>query len=357
MRRFIKHLLASACYYSGLMALLSLARRLSGQTEPYMILMYHRVVEDIRSRTEYTQAGINISLAAFEKQMAFLAKEYSVVPLGQLVAHLQQGTPLPRRALVITFDDGWRDNFTLAYPILKKYDLPATIFVSTDFIESAEKFWFLRVGFYLEEGKLTTAQLADVLQELYGDNGGEQHGKTVTRDYLEWVASDHDRFMEALKELDQKNLRRALGELMCRSRLTDDKWPDRRWTLSWDDIRAMDPSLIEIGSHARSHQILTQMSSAEIRRELVESKLLIEEKTGRPVTSIAYPNGDHNEEVRRLARETGYHCGIATHNPEGTALMRDIYALQRVGVHEGVSSTATGRFSPALFACYLRRLF
>lgn len=357
MRRLIKQLLAAGCYYCGLSALLTTLRPGSGSVERYTILMYHRVVEDAEAHTEYTQPGIAVSAHSFDRQIAFLARHYTIIPLGQLAECLRQSAPIPPRALVITFDDGWRDNFTLAYPILRKYRAPATIFVSTDFVETNLKFWFLRIGYYLTEGNLSAGQLADILEELLGGNGGEHRGQPLTRGYLEWLASDHDRFIESLKDLDADGMKRAIALLVNRTGLTDDRWPERRWTLSWAEMKEMDPELIEIGSHGLSHQILTTMSPAEVRRELVESKLLIEEKIGRPVTSIAYPNGNHDEEIRRLTKEAGYRCGIATHDPEGTALTRDIYALQRIGVHEGVSSGALGGFSPALFSCYLRRLF
>lgn len=356
MRRLIKQLLAAGCHYGGLSGLLTPRRANSGATDQYLILMYHRVVEEMAARTEYTQPGIAVSARSFERQIAFLKRHYTIMPLAQLAERLHTKTPVAPRTVVITFDDGWQDNFTLAYPILKKYDAPATIFVSTDFVESNQKFWFLRVGYYLAEGKLSQSQLAELLGELLGDNGGEHRGQPLTRDYLAWLAADHDRFIESLKDLDSAGMKRAVTLLIKRTGLSDDTWPQRRWTLSWDEMRHMDPSLIEIGSHGLSHQILTTMSPAEVRRELMESKLLIEEKIGRPVTSIAYPNGNHDAEVRRLARETGYRCGIATHDAEG-AETRDLYALQRIGVHDGVSSGAFGGFSPALFASYLKRLF
>jgi peptidoglycan/xylan/chitin deacetylase (PgdA/CDA1 family) len=357
MRRLVKQFLAAGCYYCGLSQLLAAFRPKSGSTEQYLILMYHRVVDDMGAGTEYTQPGIAVSTRSFERQIAFLSRRYTILPLRQLADRLRSGTAIPPRTVVITFDDGWRDNFTLAYPILRKYNAPATIFVSTDFIETNQKFWFLRMGYYLTEGKLAVGQLADILEELFGGTSGGHREQPLTRDYLEWLASDHDRFIEALKDLDGSGMKRAIALLVNRTGLTDDKWPDRRWTLSWEEMKGMDPSLIEIGSHGLSHQILTTMTPAEIRRELVDSKLLIEERTGRPVTSIAYPNGNHDEAIRRLTKEAGYTCGIATHAPAGTALTRDIYALQRIGVHEGVSSGALGGFSPALFSCYLKRLF
>jgi peptidoglycan/xylan/chitin deacetylase (PgdA/CDA1 family) len=127
--------------------------------------------------------------------------------------------------------------------------------------------------------------------------------------------------------------------------------------LSWEEVQACDGSLIEFGSHGRSHQILTRMAIDEARDELLTSRQLIEERLGRKVVSFAYPNGDYSGEIKRLARQAGYEYALAIHPSREETAARDIFALPRRGVHEGVCRGAGGGFSPALFAAFLEGIF
>jgi len=322
-----------------------------------VILMYHRVIEDPDSPQEYTQPGIAVSNRSFDLQMAFLAKKYHVLRLDQLIKLLQNGRRLPRRCAVITFDDGWRDNFLNAYPILQRHNLPATIFLSTDFIGTGRKFWFLQVGFLLADGKLSAKDLVEILEKVQCDSSKTiPSGSDKSRD-IGLIAVDPNLFMEYLKQFSRSTIKKIIADMICRSGLSHTEWPDREWTLTWEDIKQMSPEIVEFGSHGCSHNILTIMEADEICRELMESKKLIEEKIQKPVRSFAYPNGDYNDQIKELVQKAGYDCAVTVIGCNAAETPDDRYALRRINVNEGSTLGPAGRFSRSMFACLIEGIF
>ncbi len=103
--------------------------------------MYHRVILP-KALPYRLEPGMYVTPESFFTQMKFLEEYTHVIPLEELLEKLESGQPLKPRTVVITFDDGWRDNFTNAYPVLKALKLPATIFLPTSYIEEDKLFWF-----------------------------------------------------------------------------------------------------------------------------------------------------------------------------------------------------------------------
>ena len=148
MKKFIKTAVAGFMYYSGLLRFFVFLKRITTGSGACIVLTYHRVIPpaDCPARPEKWECyrslpGIVVSPEMFAKQIEFIVKRYNVIPLMDLVGHLERGKRIPRRSAVITFDDGWRDNFVYAFPVLKKYQVPATIFLTTGFIGTTKLFW------------------------------------------------------------------------------------------------------------------------------------------------------------------------------------------------------------------------
>ena len=346
-RTGVKHCLVATAYYTGVLALMKAVLRTAPAERP-LILMYHRVLENIARDNRYVQDGIAVSGEAFDKQMRYLAANYRPVTLQALVASLQGGPPLPKKAVAVTFDDGWRDNYTSAYPILKKYEIPATIFLTTDFIDSSDPFWFVEASLLWEEGKFTTEQLSDILSPLQKNENPPPSLKALDLNKIKFLTEDCDAFLEVLKECDYETIGSILKRMAAAGGIDTKGYTKERRMLSWEEINDMAPELIDFGSHGLTHRIMTTASPETVREELSQSKTVIEEKTGRRVDFFAYPNGNYDDTVKNLVRETGYRAAIATSRPEKHEAF-DLYALKRIGLHEGVSAGMTGRFSPALF--------
>ncbi|HNX96665.1 MAG TPA: polysaccharide deacetylase family protein, partial [Candidatus Aminicenantes bacterium] len=140
-KRILKYTWAHLWFDTGLLALVEWLRNLRPRGRPLAILMYHRVVPPEWARRVLSHPDIVVSAASFRQQVAFLAARYRVIPLADFVTAAQAGTPPPARAVVLTFDDGWEDNYQTAFPVLRAAGLSATVFLTAGLIGSREMFW------------------------------------------------------------------------------------------------------------------------------------------------------------------------------------------------------------------------
>ena len=349
LRKIVKQALASLIFYSGFLTLyLHLVRRLSSGSD-FTILMYHQVLDVECHRGNHLPSGMVMLENTFDRQMKYLKEHFNVITLDELISCLKDKKSPPSGSVVISFDDGWRDNYIFAFPILKKYDLPATIFLSTDYISTSKVFWFHLVSLILQARALTSQKMIGILNRV--EQVSQQEKRLLTQYY-----SSGDVFIEKLKTIKPDIQEKIIREMIKESDIRTKEIGKRRWMLNWEEIKEMGENKISFGSHARSHRILTHLNLDEIKKELTESKRAIEEKTKGPVDFFAYPNGDHAPRIKELVKETGYLCACTV---EGTGKKQnetDLFALPRIGIHEGMSIGIGGGFSKALFACHIAGL-
>lgn len=143
-KKMIKLILAGLFYYSGLLCLFAFLKRIFLPYGDLVILMYHCILDSANKEKGYFQPGLIVSQQVFDRQMSYLARNHNLLSLEQLIEIFKNNKPIPKRTVVITFDDGWGDNYLYAYPILKKHRVPATIFLSTDFVDTHKMFWFYK---------------------------------------------------------------------------------------------------------------------------------------------------------------------------------------------------------------------
>jgi peptidoglycan/xylan/chitin deacetylase (PgdA/CDA1 family) len=309
-----------------------------------LVLTYHRVLEKWEPALDYSQPGMVVTVPTFERQLAFLARHFEVVPLGALLD--EPGAAARRPRCVITFDDGWRDNYELAYPILRERGVPATVFLTTDFVGTERVFWHTELIHLLLGGDLAVflrgeralagypAAVRDALRRCAG--AGRAAGAADTDEVVETVKARC-----ADSRIDQliDTLARAAG-------LHRPLLPGRRFFLDWDQVREMAAGGIEFGSHGRSHRILTRLSTQDATEELVGSKMAIEARLGRKVVHVAFPNEDANPTLLGVAARAGYRTACVG---AGAGVASGIRALRRVGMHEGA-----GGDDALLALCLLR---
>src|SRR3990170_659729 len=349
-KNIIKLSLAVGVYYSGLLALLGFLKRVFLPYSDLTILMYHCVIDDADKRAGYYQPGLIVSQQVFDKQMSFLSKNYKLLSLETVVKLIQNKKSIPRRAMVITFDDGWRNNYSCAYPILKRYMVPATIFVSTDFVDTYRMFWFLQIKLLVGERNSSKKILNDILARLGKEANPFPSAGSPNLTNVYSIESGVDELIEKIKYLNPKIQEKIIDSLIAATNTCMDKWKKERWVLNWDEINQMIQDNIDFGSHGQSHRILTTLSESEVLIELIQSKKIIEDRTGKEVHCFAYPNGDCNSRIRQIVQEAGYSCAVTTKGCEERKRKSDLYALRRVGVHEDMSVDPWGRFSKAMFA-------
>ena len=200
------------------------------------VIMYHSM--DYNDK----DTKLTVSPEAFARQMEFLYRhKYNVVGMDKIVSYLEKKEPIPPKTIAITFDDGLYDNYKYAYPVLKKYNLPATFFI-------------------------------------------------------------------IIKKIGEPGY------------------------VGWKEIKEMaDSGVITIGSHTVMHFWLPAMGSKELKRELEDSRAILEKGIGRPVLTLCYPIGAHDERVEGAVKAAGYMCAVGT-NPGRSAPNDDVFAVKRIKI-------------------------
>lgn len=272
------------------------------------ILFYHKV--------DYNAApffGVAVGPDVFERQIRFLKRHYKIVDLSALNQLEQLDLTYSTDVIVITFDDGYRNNYTHAFPILKKYNVPATIFLATDYIGNNQLLWHDKLSWILYKAVNLPGSRRLMKFELSQEIIGE-----VER-FLAADSSGRVSILRSLVALLKAYSAQERGEVI--KRLAEacrvNTWPgdDERPMLSWDEVIEMSKYGISFGSHSMSHPVLSDISVEEARREIVESKNIIEEQIQKPVTTFAYPYGkyrDYTDEVTKVLFDEGFEYACTT---------------------------------------------
>lgn len=267
------------------------------------ILAYHRVF-DIADEAlfPFDPALISASTADFREQIEHVARYFAPVTCADVLTALDGGKPLPRRAVVITFDDGHFDNYTNAFPVLQSLGVPATMFLSTGYIGARGTFWFDQVSNAIFRATVDALEMPGLKISLkLSDVASRRDAADIVREHLKSVPDRQ---------------RRERIDWLLESLKADTTAEDAGLSgaMTWDQVREMARAGIEFGSHTVSHPILTQLDDAALERELVESRTTIAEMTGQPVNIFAYPDGGpkaFDTRVIAAVQRAGYQLGLA----------------------------------------------
>jgi peptidoglycan/xylan/chitin deacetylase (PgdA/CDA1 family) len=299
--------------------------------------MYHRVIPRAQALAEGEEPGMYVTPDTFARHMQWLRECFDVVSLQQWVGRARNGESLPSKACAITFDDGWRDNFDHAFPVLQDTGTPATVFVVSDLVGAGLPFWPNRLARLLVErpdiaaGHASLAWLRDAAKEVHGGLAGATAN-----------ADSRSQLVQACKQFSDQ----WLGDQMTAAESIAQLPPSAaRSMMDWAEIGAMAGSgLVDIGSHTCHHYRLREDISPEtLRAEIVQSKERIAAHIQRPVTLFCYPNGDYTPEAARLV-DSEYDAAVTT----STGINRSGFALnqlKRLGMHEDIGATRHGFFA------------
>jgi len=253
----------------------------------------------------------------FARHMEYVASGCTPLALEEAVERIKHDD-VPDNAVVVTFDDGYRDNLLNAFPILRQLSIPATIFLATEAIGSGKILWHDKVFSAFRE---TTApfleDLADPTKKYSLTTLEEKlFAQGVVLKFLRSV-SEHERtvWITRLTEKLQVEEKQEAGDLM----------------LSWEESKMMHRYGVAFGSHTVTHPILSNLSPQEVMVEVNRSKQVIEEKLGAPVRAFAYPRGkreDFNELTKHILKEAGYLCALSTIFGTNT-VGQDLFELRR----------------------------
>ena len=306
-----------------------------------IILMFHKIGD------EDDPLALTIAPSVFDQILSELAQRSEIVALESLFDQDQNlVVDGDQVKFAITFDDGYRDNYEKAFPILKKHNAPATIYLSYGHLEGDYYFWYEKLILGLEYSDHKFIDLEDLGSEKFKLENRRDINRTVNKLNL-WLKTftDKDR-LEKLK--------------IILSRLEVDNTEENVSSmLSWKMVKEMKENNINFGSHTISHPILSRENEQSIEYELVESKRLLEEKTGQEIEGFAYPNGtadDYNDTVLKYVDKAAYQHACTT--IEGINYKgQDPYQLLRVNVEPGICVDDKGHFLPDMFWTKVAALF
>jgi peptidoglycan/xylan/chitin deacetylase (PgdA/CDA1 family) len=300
-------------YYSGILPLYAGLRRRPGA----IVLMYHSVAA--QEQAKWVDPDNHVPPEAFEAQMRFLAAKRNVISLTRLIRMMQQGQSAEPGSVVITFDDGYLDNLTVAAPILAKHELPATVFLATGQIDRGETQWIdeLFSAFrYRTRDQLTVpspaAQTADLripgqLQAVFR----ELCGQLMTAEYPVRRAT-----LDAVIEQMQPSARPS------------------RLTMTWDDVQRLqdDYPLIEIGGHTVNHTDMSQLDEHAAIEELASCRQRIQQMTGVTPLHFSFPYGRSSPQLKRSVQATGFESCCGGGRDVVFDATSDRFALRRLAI-------------------------
>ena len=293
----------NAARLASSLGIVAAARELqAGQTA---VLTYHGVLSDTFDADDFLDHNF-VSASAFASQIDYVCEHYEPVSIRDLAGWYLSGRRPPRRAIAITFDDGFANNYSVAFPILRERGVPFTVFVTTGMVgTSGAQLWTERVKRAIY---LCQAQSASLVLD----------GRPVTLD----LSSPSKRTAAAraavqqLKRcaLPERDAAVSIIEDVCGRPLPAHRDHERYEFLTWEQIRALAGAGVEIGSHTVNHPILSTLDDETLETELQASKASLERELGRECRLLAYPNGsaaDYGAREKRALNRLGYECAFS----------------------------------------------
>jgi peptidoglycan/xylan/chitin deacetylase (PgdA/CDA1 family) len=264
------------------------------------ILMYHSVLPDPAAQAD-SLGGIIHSEAEFRAQMELLACEFHPTSLDEMVKCFHAGEDLPKRSVVVTFDDGYADNYEVAMPILDRFSVPAVFYATVDCVENKRLPWPSRLRFAFRNTKLTA--WSDSLPKSWNLNNpaGREHAFLVASDTCcQLSGAEQEEFVKRIEQELQTRLPVESGALM----------------MTYDQLRGLTLRGHIVGSHTMTHPNMAQVKQQEAHHELAESKQRLEMQMGVPINHFSYPcpalSPHWSEQTLEQSRALGYVSAVTT---------------------------------------------
>ncbi|HLG37629.1 MAG TPA: polysaccharide deacetylase family protein [Nitrososphaera sp.] len=267
-------------------------------TDPHpklLVIVYHRVLPEVT----FNPFNTIVSLKTFVRQIEMLTKRYSIMPLSDAVGGADSWKIRGETLLVITFDDGYWDNYEIVFEILNKKGLPATFFLAVDYINSGKPLW--------------DWDIITLVNRLSAGESIPVGAETFEREVGESNLSFAFRLIERLKRTQAEVIQEVVGYL--KSRLGDDAslCGPMSSCMTWKQVQVMSAHGMEIGSHSMSHRSLSRIAPEEALSEIKNSKQIIENHIGKRCVHFAFPFGsrkDYNQAVLGGVRDAGFRTSL-----------------------------------------------
>jgi peptidoglycan/xylan/chitin deacetylase (PgdA/CDA1 family) len=265
------------------------------------VLNYHRV-DQLEAAADVDEGVLDSTPQSLDRQLGRVRRHFTPIALGELLAHLD-GADLPANPVLVTFDDGYRDNVENAVPILKRHGIRATFFIATNYVAERRVFWWDRISWTLKHARRQRFRLSyPSIQEV---------------DLVKGIPGAAQLLHEMVKTTRLLDLERFLDELRAQADAPWDAATERgladRLLMTWDDVRTLRRSGMDVGSHTRTHRVLQTLAPEELSAEFAGSRADLESALGESITAIAYPVGPSiagEPLIRSAATAAGYRLGF-----------------------------------------------
>ena len=326
-----KAALAEVLYRCGLLGIGGV-----GVRGKLIVFNYHRIASETRAFTTPLDEGVfGPPPSVFEQQVAWLKWNMRLLCERELIEIIDSGRYPPEPCALITFDDGYLDNYTLAYPILKRLGAPAIFFIPSHLIESRNVGWWDSIAYLVKKTRKTAIQW---------------NGDTYPLGRRGAVIQIFNQKMKLEPAAKTKDLVERLAEA-CGEPLPDRQLQSGQ-LMSWDQIREMSRDMA-IGSHGHTHTVLATLGPGAQKEELEMSKSILERQISRPVTSMAYPVGGREHftlETEKTAEQCGYRAAFSFATGTNSWNSMDRFAISRISAPVSMSLAVAKARIPGFFA-------
>jgi peptidoglycan/xylan/chitin deacetylase (PgdA/CDA1 family) len=347
-RRVGKGAAALALHYSGARELLSTVQRRAVGGRRILILSYHRVVADFAAEQKRSLYTLNVSHDTFRQHMEVLQQSHDIVSLDDALSVLDGTRRAARDVAVVTFDDGYRDVYKHAFPILRDLRIPAVVYVPSALVGSDRRLGHDRLFAALR--KMRDRGIGPVAV------GVGNPGERWLIDAFEGGAGPELALERLIARHPTSGLLRLADALEDRLGLAHEKAADGELPMTWEMLREMDASGIVTGAHTAEHTVLTNQRLDDARREIAQCKAALEKGVRKPVRHFAYCNGYYSAGVAQALKAEGFVSAVTTEDMPNTPGV-DPYALKRKVLWEASSAGVLGIYSKPLIACQFEDTF
>ncbi len=244
------------------------------------VIMLHRILPEEELSIQGCDREWTLTTKEFDSLLSFLKKHYTIISEQDLINFKTNNIKLPKYPLILTFDDGWYDNYQYALPLLKKHNLPALIFIATNWINSSVGFW--------QEQIVSACQKQPTLFEEIKEILALQHLMNVAQ------------LIKLLDRDDQEAHRQKVLSKIATA------LPVNRQMMSTQELKQLLDSNISLGGHGASHSKLDSLTPTQHNQELIDSYSMISELTDKSCLSMSFPHGRYNEQITQQAVDTGF---------------------------------------------------
>jgi peptidoglycan/xylan/chitin deacetylase (PgdA/CDA1 family) len=293
-----------------------LDRVLRGIQSPHlMIFNFHRIKEDHPQEILFDEEVYGPTVGEFRSQVRWLKENTHLISEDELLSSIREKRILPPHSTMITFDDGYIDNFTLAYPVLKELRAPAIFFIPTESIEERKLGWWDLITYIVKKTDRP---------EVVADRRG-----TRQRLLLKMKLQKAEQSAELVNDFARQCGIELPSKEICSREL-----------MTWEQVKIVSDNGITIGSHTHTQRVLATLNAKEQIEEFQRSKAELESLLKKPVRTLAYPVGGYEHftrETKKLAQQCGYEAAFSFTHEINDARTLDIYGIRRLVPPEELS--------------------